>query len=164
MRVALADDSALFRQGLATLLQASGVEVVAQAASGAELLALVAGDPPDAVVLDLRMPPTFTDEGLVAAEQLRARFPRLGVLVLSTYAEVAYAARHADAGKVQVAVREDGGRLVLEVADDGVGGADATSGRGLTGMADRVAALGGSLVVDSPPGSGTRIEVSLPCG
>ena len=98
MRVALADDSALFRQGLATLLQASGVEVVAQAASGVELLEVVAEDPPDAVVLDLRMPPSFTDEGLVTAEQLRARFPRLGVLVLSTYAEVAYAARLLEAG------------------------------------------------------------------
>ena len=98
MRVALADDSALFRQGLATLLQASGVEVVAQAASGVELLKVVAEDPPDAVVLDLRMPPSFTDEGLVTAEQLRARFPRLGVLVLSTYAEVAYAARLLEAG------------------------------------------------------------------
>ncbi len=93
MRVALADDSALFRQGLAALLQASGVEVVAQAASGVELLKVVAEDPPDAVVLDLRMPPSFTDEGLVTAERLRARYPTLGILVLSTYAEVAYAAR-----------------------------------------------------------------------
>ena len=102
MRVALADDSALFRQGLATLLQASGVEVVAQAASGVELVTVVAEDPPDAVVLDLRMPPTFTDEGLVTAEQLRARFPGLGVLVLSTYAEVSYAARLLEAGSGHV--------------------------------------------------------------
>ena len=98
MRIALADDSALFREGLATLLRASGVEVVAQAASGAELLEAVAGDPPDAVVLDLRMPPTFTDEGLVTAEELRSRFPDVGVLVLSTYAEIAYAARLLAAG------------------------------------------------------------------
>ena len=93
MRVALADDSALFRRGLATLLAASGVEVTAAVPSGAELLVAVAADQPDAVVLDLRMPPSFTDEGLVAAEQLRARFPTLGILVLSTYAEVSYAAR-----------------------------------------------------------------------
>jgi DNA-binding NarL/FixJ family response regulator len=93
VRVALADDSALFRRGLATLLAASGVEVTAQVPSGAGLLVAVAADVPDAVVLDLRMPPSFTDEGLVVAEQLRARFPALGILVLSTYAEVSYAAR-----------------------------------------------------------------------
>lgn len=98
MRVALADDSALFRRGLATLLEASGVTVSAQVASGVELLPAVADDPPDAVVLDLRMPPTFTDEGLVAAEHLRARHPSLGILVLSTYAEVAYAARLLETG------------------------------------------------------------------
>ena len=98
MRVALADDSALFRRGLATLLEATGVTVTAQVPSGVELLRAVAVDPPDAVVLDLRMPPTFTDEGLVAAEQLRARHPTLGILVLSTYAEVAYAARLLQSG------------------------------------------------------------------
>ena len=98
MRVALADDSALFRRGLATLLEALGVTVTAQVPSGAELLAAVAADPPDAVVLDLRMPPTFTDEGLVAAERLRAAHPSLGILVLSTYAEVAYAARLLEPG------------------------------------------------------------------
>ena len=98
MRVALADDSALFRRGLAALLGATGVTVTAQAPSGVELLHAVADDPPDAVVLDLRMPPTFTDEGLVTAEQLRARHPTLGILVLSTYAEVTYAARLLETG------------------------------------------------------------------
>ncbi len=98
MRVGLADDSALFRRGLAALLTASGVEVTAQASSGAELLQAVAVDLPDAVVLDLRMPPSFTDEGLVAAEQLRARYPELGILLLSTYAEVSYAARLLQSG------------------------------------------------------------------
>ncbi|MCV2491157.1 response regulator transcription factor [Geodermatophilus sp. YIM 151500] len=93
MRVALADDSALFRSGLAGLLTATGVEVTALAGSGDELLAAVAADLPDAVVLDLRMPPTYTDEGLVVAERLRARYAELAVLVLSTYAESAYAAR-----------------------------------------------------------------------
>jgi DNA-binding NarL/FixJ family response regulator len=102
VRVALADDSALFRRGLATLLAASGVEVTAQVPSGAELLVAVAADQPDAVVLDLRMPPSFTDEGLVAAEQLRARFPALGILVLSTYAEVSYAARLLSSGTQHV--------------------------------------------------------------
>ncbi len=98
MRVALADDSALFRKGLAALLGASGVEVTAGVASGADLVQAVAVDLPDAVVLDLRMPPSFTDEGLVTAEQLRARYPTLGILVLSTYAEVAYAARLLQSG------------------------------------------------------------------
>ncbi len=98
MRVALADDSALFRKGLAALLGASGVEVTVGVPTGADLLQAVAVDLPDAVVLDLRMPPSFTDEGLVTAEQLRARYPTLGILVLSTYAEVAYAARLLQSG------------------------------------------------------------------
>jgi DNA-binding NarL/FixJ family response regulator len=98
VRVALADDSALFRRGLAALLTASGVEVTAQVASGADLLQTVAVDLPDAVVLDLRMPPSFTDEGLVAAERLRSRYPSLGILLLSTYAEVSYAARLLSSG------------------------------------------------------------------
>jgi DNA-binding NarL/FixJ family response regulator len=98
VRVALADDSALFRRGLAALLEAAGVTVTAQVPSGVELVHAVAVDPPDAVVLDLRMPPTFTDEGLVAAELLRAGHPTLGILVLSTYAEVAYAARLLETG------------------------------------------------------------------
>ena len=98
MRVALADDSALFRKGLAALLGASGVEVTTGVASGADLVQAVAVDLPDAVVLDLRMPPTFTDEGLVTAERLRAEHPTLGILVLSTYAEVAYAARLLQSG------------------------------------------------------------------
>jgi DNA-binding NarL/FixJ family response regulator len=102
VRVALADDSALFRRGLASLLEASGVSVTAAVPSGSELLVAVAAEQPDAVVLDLRMPPTFTDEGLVTAEQLRARFPALGVLVLSTYAEVAYAARLLSSGPTHV--------------------------------------------------------------
>jgi len=93
MRVALADDSALFRRGLAMLLSAAGVEVVAEARTGVELVERVAVDPPDVVVLDIRMPPTFTDEGLATAEQLRTRHPGIGVLVLSTYAETPYAVR-----------------------------------------------------------------------
>ena len=93
MRVALADDSALFRRGLAALLDAVGVEVTAQAASGPELVEAVAKDLPDAVILDIRMPPTFHDEGLLTAEHLRAQYSELGILLLSTYAEAAYAAR-----------------------------------------------------------------------
>jgi DNA-binding NarL/FixJ family response regulator len=93
VRVALADDSALFRTGLAMMLTAAGIEVVTQAENGKVLLAAVAADPPDAVLLDIRMPPTFTDEGLVVARQLRERHPAVGILVLSTYAQTSYAIR-----------------------------------------------------------------------
>ena len=93
MRVALADDSPLFRDGLAMMLTAAGVDVTACVADGNALLAAVAADEPDAVVLDIRMPPTFTDEGLIAAERMRARHPQVGVLLLSTYAQSGYAMR-----------------------------------------------------------------------
>jgi len=93
MRVVICDDSALFRKGLALLLDRVGVTIVAQAADTSELTALLEKQPADAVILDVRMPPTFTDEGLVAATELKKRFPALGVLVLSTYAEGALAAR-----------------------------------------------------------------------
>ena len=93
MRVAVADDSALFREGLARLLTDAGAEVTVEAKTGDELLARIAAAPPDVVVLDIRMPPTFTDEGLATAEAVRDRHPGVAVLVLSTYAESAYAVR-----------------------------------------------------------------------
>lgn len=93
MRVAVADDSALFREGLTRLLTDGGAEVTAEARTGEELLARIAAAPPDVVVLDIRMPPTFTDEGLATAEAVRDRHPGVAVLVLSTYAESAYAVR-----------------------------------------------------------------------
>jgi DNA-binding NarL/FixJ family response regulator len=93
VRVALADDSALFRHGLAMLLATAGVEVTAQTRIGEELLASVAADPPDVAVLDIRMPPTFTDERLVAAERLQAQHSCVAVLILSTYGETPYAVR-----------------------------------------------------------------------
>jgi signal transduction histidine kinase len=74
------------------------------------------------------------------------------------------AAKHADASSVRVRVRPAGDRLLVEVVDDGVGGASSAPGGGLAGLQDRLAALGGSLVVDSPPGNGTRIAASIPCG
>lgn len=93
MRIALADDSTLFRTGLALMLAGAGIEVTAQVADGNELLATVAADEPDAVILDIRMPPTFTDEGIAVAQRLRQRHPGVAVLVLSTYAQTSYAVR-----------------------------------------------------------------------
>jgi DNA-binding NarL/FixJ family response regulator len=93
VRVAIADDSNLFRSGLRSLLQEVGVDVCLEAGDARELIALVADDPPDAVITDIRMPPTFSDEGLVAAATLKRLHPGIGVLVLSTYSETAYAVR-----------------------------------------------------------------------
>ncbi|MBT2213290.1 MULTISPECIES: response regulator transcription factor [Actinomadura] len=87
MRVAVAEDSGIFRQALVTLLTTVGIEVAVSAASGEELLARVAGDPPDVAIVDLHMPPTHTNEGVVAARRLLERHENLGVLVLSAYNE-----------------------------------------------------------------------------
>jgi DNA-binding NarL/FixJ family response regulator len=97
VRIALADDSALFRSGLVLLLEASGVQVTAQASSGAELMASILANRPDAVILDLRMPPTFTGEGISTAAEIRARYANTGILVLSTFAEASYASQLMDA-------------------------------------------------------------------
>lgn len=87
----LADDAVVIRQGLARLLDDQGVEIVAQAGSGEELMPLVATDPPDVVVLDIKMPPTYRDEGLVAAHEIHRLYPDVGTLVLSQYVDVDYA-------------------------------------------------------------------------
>jgi DNA-binding NarL/FixJ family response regulator len=91
VRVALADDSVLLREGIARLLETAGFEVVSQAGSGEDLLRQVAMHKPEVAIVDIRMPPTHTDEGLQAAKQIRERFPGTGVLVLSQYVESAYA-------------------------------------------------------------------------
>jgi DNA-binding NarL/FixJ family response regulator len=93
VRVAIADDSALFRSGLAALLHASGIEVVIEAADGPGLLEQVTRVLPDVAILDIRMPPTNTDEGLTTAEQLKESHPGVGVLLLSAYTETSLAAR-----------------------------------------------------------------------
>lgn len=93
LTVALCDDSGIFRQGLAMLLEAAGITVVASVASGDELLATLRRTRPDAVVVDVRMPPTHTDEGIRLATQLRVEYPDLGILVLSTYVEPVWATR-----------------------------------------------------------------------
>ena len=89
----LAEDSALLREGLTHTLAARGIEVTGQAADTASLLRLVDRQAPDVVLLDLRMPPTFTDEGLQAAERVRSEYPDVAVLLLSQYTDIALAAR-----------------------------------------------------------------------
>jgi DNA-binding NarL/FixJ family response regulator len=91
MRVVVADDAALLREGLALLLQKAGFEVTGLAASAEELYSLVERCRPDVVVVDIRMPPTYTDEGLQAARTIRHRWPGTGILVLSQYVRPAYA-------------------------------------------------------------------------
>lgn len=98
MRVAIADDSALFRSGLAALLHASGIEVVIEAADGPGLLEQVTRELPDVAILDIRMPPTNTDEGLTTAQQLKESHPGVGVLLLSAYTETSLAARLVEIG------------------------------------------------------------------
>jgi len=93
MRVVIADDAMLIREGAARLLEDAGVEVVGTAGDAQDLLRLVATEQPDVAIVDIRMPPTHTDEGLVAAEQIRSRHPGVGVLVLSQYLESRYATR-----------------------------------------------------------------------
>ncbi len=93
MRLAIAEDSGLFRSSLTLLLEASGAEVTASQPSGAELLAAIRTNLPDAVILDIRMPPSFTDEGVSTAAELRRLYPGVGILVLSTYAETSYASQ-----------------------------------------------------------------------
>ncbi len=87
-RVVLADDDALLREGIASLLVGAGCEVVGQAADGRALVELVRRAPPDVAVVDIRMPPTHTTEGLDAARAIRAEFPKVGILLLSAHVEV----------------------------------------------------------------------------
>ncbi len=87
-RLVLAEDDVLLREGLASLLQGHGYEVAGRAGDVAELMAVVREHEPDVVVVDIRMPPTHTTEGLDAAMEMRREFPKLGVLVLSAHAQV----------------------------------------------------------------------------
>ena len=91
VRVVLADDSVLLREGIARLLEDAGFEIVAQSGTADDLLRHVGLHKPDVALVDIRMPPTQTDEGLRAAQQIRERWPDTGVLVLSQYVEPAYA-------------------------------------------------------------------------
>jgi serine/threonine-protein kinase len=93
MRVVIADDAMLIREGTARLLQDAGFVIAGKAGDAQELLRCVAQDRPDVAIVDIKMPPTHTDEGLVAAQEIRASYPEVGVLVLSQYLESRYALR-----------------------------------------------------------------------
>jgi DNA-binding NarL/FixJ family response regulator len=93
VRVVIADDEMLLREGLARLLDDAGVRVVGKAGNAAELLRTVRLTAPDVAIVDIRMPPTHTDEGLVAASDIRTSHPAVGVLVLSHHLESIYAMR-----------------------------------------------------------------------
>jgi class 3 adenylate cyclase/DNA-binding NarL/FixJ family response regulator len=133
LRVALADDSVLLREGVAALLEEEGFEVVGQAGTGEDLLALVDEALPDVAIVDIRMPPTKTDEGIRATREIKRRHPRTGVLLLSSYLDVKSAVelfdaqldgigyllkeRVADVDDFTAAVRKvAGGGTVLDVA------------------------------------------------
>jgi DNA-binding NarL/FixJ family response regulator len=115
VRVAIADDAVVLREGLARVLAEAGVEVAAQVGSADELLAAVDELRPDVAVVDIRMPPTWNDEGLAVAEEIRRRFPHVGVLLLSQYVEAEYALRLLDGGSERIGylLKE----RVLDVAD-----------------------------------------------
>ena len=91
MRVVVADDSVLMREGIVHILVDAGFDVVAQAGDAEDLMRKVRAHKPDVAVVDVRMPPTHTDEGLKAAREIRAEMPDIGVLVLSQYVEETYA-------------------------------------------------------------------------
>jgi DNA-binding NarL/FixJ family response regulator/class 3 adenylate cyclase len=126
-RVVLADDSVLLREGVARLLEEAGFEVVAQSGTAEDLLRHVAMHKPDVAVVDIRMPPTHTDEGLRAAREIRERYPDVGVLLLSQYVEPGYAMALLETSaegvgyllKDRVADLEQFGTAVRRVADGG---------------------------------------------
>ena len=98
MQVVVADDAVLLREGLSRLLQEAGFQVVGLAGDVPELLTLVEHQRPDVAIIDIRMPPTHTDEGLQAAKTIRERWPQTGILVLSQFVHAAYALELLDGG------------------------------------------------------------------
>ncbi len=126
-RVVLADDSVLLREGVVRLLEEAGFDVVAQSGTADDLLRHVAMHKPDVAIVDIRMPPTHTDEGLRAAQEIRESHPDVGVLLLSQYVEPAYAMALLESSaegvgyllKDRVADLEQFGTAVRRVADGG---------------------------------------------
>jgi DNA-binding NarL/FixJ family response regulator len=99
MRVVIAEDLALLREGIASMLRAAGYEVVGEVGDAESLLELVERARPDLAIVDIRMPPTFTDEGVRAAEEIRTRHPGTAVLVLSQYLDSEFAIELISKGK-----------------------------------------------------------------
>ena len=131
MRVALADDAAVLREGLARVLAEAEIEVTAQAGTPDELLAAIAQQRPDVAIVDIRMPPTWTDEGLMLAGEIHRNFPEVGVLILSQYIEAEYALKLLDTNAARTGyLLKD---RVLDITD-------------LVGALERIAA--GETVVD----------------
>ena len=132
IRVVLADDSVLLREGVASLLESKGFEVVGQSGTAEDLLLKVRSYAPDVAIVDIRMPPTHTDEGLRAAKEIREKHPGTAVLVLSQYVEEGYA---------------------LELLEDGAEGVGYLLKERVYDLADFVAAVtrvaGGGSALDS---------------
>jgi len=152
VRVIVAEDSALLRQGIVRLLSDEGFEVIAECSDTGPLPALVAEHRPDAVLLDIRMPPTHTDEGLVAAARIRAAHPGTGVLLLSQYVETT------DTVRALAQHPEGFGYLLKErVADiDELGGALKRVAAGETVLDPLVVAR----LMDTPRASGPLDELT----
>jgi DNA-binding NarL/FixJ family response regulator len=102
MRAVIVEDLALLREGIVALLRENGIDVVAQADDGPGLERIVSGHKPDVAIVDVRLPPSFTDEGLRAAIEARKRHPDLGVLILSQYVEPVYTAELLASGEAGV--------------------------------------------------------------
>jgi DNA-binding NarL/FixJ family response regulator/class 3 adenylate cyclase len=102
LRIIVADDSVLFREGVARVLEDAGFDVIGTASTAEELMQRVRADPPHAAVVDIRMPPSHTNEGLVAAANIRDEFPSVGVLVLSQYVETQHAMRLLEASTERI--------------------------------------------------------------
>jgi DNA-binding NarL/FixJ family response regulator len=127
VRVVIADDAVLVREGVARVLDDGGFEVAAKVGSAPELLRAVAASAPDVAVVDIRMPPTQSEEGLVAAKEIRRRWPDTGVLVLSQHVETEYALRLLAGGEERCGylLKDrvlDAGQLTAAVRRVGCGG------------------------------------------
>jgi DNA-binding NarL/FixJ family response regulator len=155
MRVILADDAVVVRQGLARLLADHGVDVVAETGTAEDLLLLVERHRPDVAVVDIRMPPTYTHEGLRAAREIRERFPAVGTIVLSQYVDVEYALRLVTGASERVGyLLKD---RIVEVADV-VAALETVAGGGTVVEPTLVAELLAAPVVGDPLGRLTDRE------
>ena len=141
LRVVIAEDTVLLREGLRRVLTETGLAGAIQAL--------------------VERSPVATTVTAVPGGRYPAAIEATAYFVVSE--ALANVAKHARADSAQVMIRKFPGRLLVEVSDDGAGGARSEGGSGLRGLADRVASVGGVLRVDSPPGGGTRLEADIPC-